>query len=46
MKWEKPSGKVMEVTDNKATRDYLTSLGWKEVKDKPKKTKNTKEASD
>lgn len=37
MKWEKPSGVVVETNDSAETKAYAIKLGWKEVKkSKPK----------
>jgi len=40
VKYLKPNGEEIEVTDNEDTRDYVKSLGWKEVK--PKKAPKLK----
>lgn len=42
MKYKKPSGVVMEVNDNAATRALAEKLGWKEVKAPTKKAAKKK----
>jgi hypothetical protein len=39
VKYKKPSGMILEVNYNQATREYVESLGWTEVKVSAKSAK-------